>query len=182
MHIWKIINVERNYGITRIVILSILSFILAFSFSYAIISLEKETPYTDQYFLYFLMSMLLLYPIHKFVHFLFLIDYRKHMVFKIRFSVFKYPILKLKITKLVPKYRYITSLLAPFIFLNGLLIFCAVYFENLSHYFCLLFGLNCLICLIDLLNVNGMIRAPHHAYIEETPKGFEVLVPIYPKH
>jgi hypothetical protein len=181
MHIWKIINVEKNYGITRIVILSILSFIITFSLSYSIISLNKQTPYTDQYFLLFVVSIFLLYPLHKFFHYLFLIDYRKHMRFKIKFSVLYYPILTLKISKLVPKYRYILSLLAPFLFLNAFLLFCAIYFSAFSHYFCLLFGLNCLICLIDLLNVNGMIRAPHQAYIEETPKGFEVLVPIYSK-
>lgn len=178
MHCWKIINVERDFGTTRIIILSVLAFLLSFSFSYVLIGLERNVTYTDRYFMHFLVAAFFVYPLHKFIHYFSLIDFHSFIKLKLirryRFVWF----IQLKIKKVVPKYRYIISLFAPFIFLNGLLLYCAIIFPAYGHYFTLLFGYHCLICLIDLLNIKSMILAPHHAVIEETPKGYEVLVPI----
>ena len=178
MHCWKIINVERDFGTTRIILLSIILFILSFSFCYVSLSLNRTIPYTDAYFGYFTVALLSIYPLHKFFHYLLLIDYSKHMKLKIKrkFSVF--PFIHLKLNRHVPKYRYISSLLAPFILFNALLLYLASLMPAYTHYISFLFGVNCLICLLDLLNVSGMIRAPHSAIIEETPKGYEVLVPL----
>ncbi len=100
------------------------------------------------------------------------------MKLKIKRNYYIFPFIQLKLQHLVPKHRYINSLLAPFILFNGLLLYTASFLAPYTHYISFLFGVNCLICLIDLLNVKSMIRAPRNAIIEETPKGYEVLVPI----
>ena len=100
------------------------------------------------------------------------------MKLKVKLKFQALPFIHLKVIRFVPKYRYISSLLAPFILLNGSLLYIAIQVPIYTHYISLLIGTNCLFCLIDLLNVNGMIRAPHNAIIEETPKGYEILVPL----
>ena len=177
MHCWKIVNVERDFGTTRIFLLSVILFILSFSFCYVSLSFNRTVSYTDAYFGYFLFALFCIYPVHKLFHYLLLIDYGKHMKLKIKLK-FHLPFIHLKVNRFVPKYRYISSLLSPFIFLNGLLLYTATLLPNYTHYTSILIGTNCLICLIDLLNVKSMIRAPHNAIIEETPKGYEVLVPL----
>ena len=178
MHCWKIINIESDFGTARIVLLSAILFILSFSFCYVSLSLNRLVPYTDAYFGYFLAALVFIYPIHKFFHYLLLIDYSKHMKIKIRRKFHIFPLVHLKLKRAVPKYRYICSLLSPSILFNGLILYTASLLPAYTHYISFLFGVNCLICLIDLLNVNSMIRAPHNAIIEETPKGYEVLIPI----
>ena len=178
MHCWKIVNVERDFGTTRIFLLSVILFILSFSFCYVSLSFNRTISYTDAYFGYFLGVLLCIYPLHKAFHYLLLIDYTKHMKLKIKLKFLSLPFIHLKVNRFVPKYRYISSLLAPFILLNGFLLYIGTLLPAYTHYVSLLIGLNCLICLIDLLNVKGMIRAPHNAIIEETPKGYEVLVPL----
>lgn len=179
MHCWKIINIERDFGITRLVIMSCLMFVLAFSFSYVFLSYERLQPYTDNGIFIFILIALFIYPIHKFFHYLFLIDYRKVMRVKIKFRYHLFLIIHLKVKKIVPRYRYIISLMAPFILLNGLILYFGIAYPTYGHYASLLFGIHNLICVIDLLNIKSMIRAPYPAYIEETPKGYEVLIPIY---
>lgn len=182
MHCWKIVNVDRDFGTTRIVLLSVILFILSFSFCYVSLSLNRTISYTDAYFGYFLGALFGIYPLHKFFHFLLLIDYSKHMKLKIKLRFLSLPFIHLKVNRFVPKYRYISSLLSPFILLNGLLLYFATLLPLYTHYVSILIGANCLFCLIDLLNVKGMIRAPHNAIIEETPKGYEVLVPLDTKN
>lgn len=182
MHCWKIVNVKRDFGTSRIIILSVILFVLSFSFCYVSLSFNRTVPYTDEYFGYFVVVLICMYPLHKFFHYLLLIDYSKHMKLKIKRKFSVIPLIHLKINRFVPKYRYISSLLSPFILLNGLLIFTASQLHAYTHYVSILVGVNCLICLIDLLNVKSVIRAPHNAIIEETPKGYEVLVPLETKN
>ena len=69
MHCWKIVNVERDFGTTRIILLSVILFILSFSFSYICLSLNRKILYTDAYFGYFLGALFCIYPLHKFFHY-----------------------------------------------------------------------------------------------------------------
>jgi hypothetical protein len=178
MHCWKIINVEHDFGTTRIILLSFILFVLSFSFCYVSLSLSRTVPYTDAYFGYFIAALVFIYPLHKFFHYLLLIDYTKHMKLKIKRKFRIIPFIHLRLKNYIPKNRYVGSLLSPFILLNGLLLYAASQMPSYTHYISFLFGVNCLICLIDLLNVKSMVRAPRNAIIEETPKGYEVLVPI----
>ena len=177
MHCFKIINVNRSYGSVRIIILSAITFFISFCFSYVLLGFYKTQPFTDDGFKLFLLGLLFIYPLHKFIHYLFLIDYTQNMKVKIRRKYIVLPSIHLKIKKLVPKYRYLSSLIAPFILLSALFILLALSYPATIHYFSIYFAIHCSICLIDLLFVKDIITAPHSSFIEETPKGYEVLVP-----
>lgn len=177
MHCLKIINVNLTYGNARMIILSSITFFISFCFSYVLLGFNKTQPFTDNGFMLFLFGLFLIYPMHKFIHYLFLIDYTKNMKIKIRRKYMFLPSIHLKIKKLVPKYRYLSSLIAPFVLLSILFIFLALSYPTTIHYFSIYFAIHCSICLIDLLFVKDIITTPHNSFIEETPKGYEVLVP-----
>ncbi len=83
----------------------------------------------------------------------------------------------MRIKTLIPKNRYILTLLVPFILINSLLIILVLIFPQYAHYLCLLLAYHCSICLIDILYVKNLLLAPKDSVIEETPKGYEILVP-----
>lgn len=175
MHCWKTINIKYEYGITRLSILCSIIFILVFSFSFLFLGKIHPALYKDNFVWLFFICAFFLYPIHKIIHYFSLFGYRKSVKLRFRFEYI--PILNLRIKKTIPKNRYIFTLLTPFIFINSILIFLAIALPQYSHYTCLLLACHCSICLIDILYVKHLIRAPRSAVIEETPKGYEILVP-----
>lgn len=177
MHCWKTINIKREYRVNRLLMYGIIIFILVFSFSFITFGRNHPSNLNDDLFWLFVLLSLLLYPFHKYIHYFSLFSYRNSV--KLRFSYeFKFiPILHLRIKKVIPKNRYIFTLIAPFIFVNTLLVIVAIALPQYSHYTCLLLGFHCGICLVDLLHVKYLIPAPNNAVIEETPKGYEILVP-----
>ncbi|SOC40083.1 DUF3267 domain-containing protein [Ureibacillus acetophenoni] len=177
MHCWKTINIKHEYGITRLTLWSIIIFVLVFSLSFIIFGYLKPLVYSDDYTWLFLIILLLLYPIHKLIHYFGLFKYRKNVHFKIKFEFAFIPFIILRLKDLIPKNRYIIVLLLPFILINVLLGYVAYALPQYTHYSSILLAYHCSICLMDILCVKNLLPAPRNALIEETPKGYEILVP-----
>ncbi|MEK4495586.1 DUF3267 domain-containing protein [Ureibacillus sp. FSL W8-0352] len=177
MHCWKTINIKREYRTPRLVLYGVIIFILVFSFSFIIIGANRPLIYDAHHFPLFLLVCLLLYPLHKLIHYYSLFSYRKSVKLKWRFEFKLIPIVQIRIKKMLPKKRYMFILLTPFIIVNTLLILVAIFLPYYSHYACLLLGYHCGICLVDILYFIHLVKAPKNAVIEETPKGYEILVP-----
>ena len=118
MHCWKILNLEHHYGTTRIIIMGVITFLLVFSVSYVTFNLFNEEHYTDRLFWLFVIAVLTLYPIHKFLHFVALFDLRQHLKLRVRSQFYIIPVLHMRIREPLSKNRYILALLTPFIVLN----------------------------------------------------------------
>lgn len=177
MHCWKILNIKREYGVPRLTILSAIVFVLVFSLTFPFLGQIHPLLYKDNYLSLFLLIAFSLYPIHKLLHYYSLFDYRKYVKLKITLDFLKVPLIQMRIKTVIPKNRYIFTLLAPFILINTLFIFLSIYMPEYSHYTCLLLAYHCSICFIDMIYVKNVISAPRNALIEETPKGFEILIP-----
>lgn len=177
MHCWKVINIKHEYGTTRLFLYSAITFLFVFSFSF-IFSPVHPSLYKDDYFILFFITILFMYPIHKYTHYVSLFKNRRNVKLKWKVEYFIVPIFHIRIKKLINKNRYIFTLLAPFLFLNIMIILFAIFFPHYAHYFCLLLGFHTSICIPDLLYVKHLIKAPKDAMIEETPKGYEILVPL----
>lgn len=119
----------------------------------------------------------MIYPAHKLLHFMPLFSYRKSLRFSIEKQYSFLPVLSMRIHEPILKSRYVFALLVPFILLNLVLIIGAIMFPPFRHYFSILLAYHCGLCLIDLLYVKHLIHSPKTALIEETDKGFEILVP-----
>lgn len=177
MHCWKILNIRREYGTTRLILLSTIIFILVFAFTFPFLGQIHPLLYKDDFFWLFLIVVITFYPIHKLCHYYALFDYRKSVKLKLKFDFPIVPFIEMRIKTVIPKRRYIFTLITPFIVINSLLIFLSINIPQYSHYTCLLLAYHCSICFIDILYVKNLILAPKNALVEETPKGYEILVP-----
>ncbi|MCP1145866.1 DUF3267 domain-containing protein [Lysinibacillus endophyticus] len=177
MHCWKTINLKNEYGSTWLTIVSITIFIIIFSFTFVLFGQLHPSFYKDDWLWIFLIWGIFLYPLHKLTHYFSLFGYRKSVKLRIRRDFLIIPVLIMRIKKEIPKNRYIFTLLAPFIFINGFVISLILLFPQFTHFLCIILSYHCSICLIDILYVKDLISAPRDSVIEETPKGYEILVP-----
>lgn len=178
MHCWKVINIKHEYGTTRLVLLSSITFIIVFCFSFISFRVPPSF-YKDDYFWLFLLAVFLMYPIHKYIHYISLLNDRKKVKLKFKLEFYTIPIFQIRIKKLIHKNRYIFTLISPFIFLNAIILWLAFLFPHATHFVCLLLAFHCSICIPDILCTKHLVKAPKNAVIEETPKGYEILVPVY---
>lgn len=178
MHCWKTINIEREYGTTRFYLLTSILFVLVFCFSYILFSFNYKGRHVDRFLWLILTIIPFIYPIHKFLHYLVLFNYRKSIKLRLKIQYLFIPILQLRLRQGIPKRNYIVALLTPFIVLNTAIIIGGFSIPQYAHYFSLLLALHCSICLMDFLYVNHLMSAPSNAIIEETPRGYEILVPL----
>ena len=176
MHCWKMINIEHQYGRTRIGILSIMTFVIVFTSSYTFFNFFHNEPFSDRFFILFVLVLFFLYPIHKIMHFISLIDLREHVSFipKLQFGII--PIFHLRLVNPIPKNRYLLTLITPFIIINVTCILFILSFPQYTHYGTLVLAIHCGICVIDLLYAKHLLHTPKHAKIEETPRGYEILI------
>lgn len=177
MHCWKILNLEHHYGTTRILIMAITVFLTVFSLSYVTLNLFHDEHFTDRLFWLFIIAIIAIYPVHKYFHFLALFDLRQHLTLRVRIQFYFIPVLHMRIREPISKNRYILALLTPFIVLNIFILIGTYFFPAYTHYGTLLLAYHCSLCLIDILYVKYLLHSPKDAQIEETPKGYEILVP-----
>ncbi|KGR79967.1 DUF3267 domain-containing protein [Ureibacillus manganicus] len=177
MHCWKTFNIKHEYGTTRLTLWSVIIFVLVFSFSYISFGYLDPVQYTDDFVWLFFIALLFLYPIHKLVHYISLFKYRKNVQLKLKFDFTFIPVINIRLKDLIPKNYYIFVLLLPFLLINSLLIFVAYSVPEYTHYSTILLAFHSSICLMDILCVKNLLPAPKNAVIEETPKGYEILVP-----
>lgn len=177
MHCWKTINVQYQYGTARLFLLSSILFVLVFSFSYVGLSFHYTNFHNDQHIILAGLLTVLLYPLHKLLHFLSLVDYRRTLAFRFKIQYYFIPVLHIRLQQPIPKRRYLITLMTPFLSINTSLILLGLFLPALAHYISFLLAFHTSICLIDLLYVKHLRRAPKNALIEETPRGYEILIP-----
>lgn len=179
MHCIKTVNIEYEYGNTRIFILASILFFVTFCLSYCLTSFNYLQPHRSEGLLYFLIAVVFIYPIHKGFHILPLWILQKKMVFDFRIKFIFVPVLHTTFTTLIRRNEYLFALLLPTFIINIAFLFAAFMWKEYAHYFCLLFAYHSSICMIDLMLVRTIIKAPRNALIEETEKGYEILVPTW---
>ena len=177
MHCWKILNIYKQYGLPRILLWTVIAFILTLCVTFLAFTLNHTQPFNDDYFGIFALLVIALYPIHKGIHYLTLLDYKKEVVAEWQMMYTFVPTLHLRITEILPKRRYIITRLTPLITINSLLIVAMILAPQFTHYGSILIAYHTSICVIDILYVKNLVRSPKEAQIEETPRGFEILVP-----
>ena len=178
LHCWKILNIEREYGTRKMYLIALIHAVLTFSFSYVFLNLFNYAVYDDRHFMYFVCVVLLIYPLHKLLHFLPLFRHRHKMSIRLRRRLYGIPTIHMRIKEPIPKRLYIFSLLFPFLVLTTILLIVAVMFPTMTHYASILLGVHALLCAFDYIYIKHLIHSPTDALIEETPRGYEILVPL----
>lgn len=178
MHCWKTINIEREYGTTRLYLLATILFVLVFCFSYITFSFNYTGRHIDRYLWLVFLVLPLIYPIHKYLHYVALFHYKKSLVFRFKIQYHFVPIVHMRLQAGIPKWAYVFALVTPFFVLNTMFIIGGFLAPGYAHYFSVLLAYHCSICLMDFLYVKNLKSAPNNAIIEETPRGYEILVPL----
>ncbi|RST75165.1 DUF3267 domain-containing protein [Siminovitchia acidinfaciens] len=176
MHCWKAYYVDRKHHFFRRFFISSLVSLFVFIFSYVIMQTFAARQFNDEFFIVFLCSFLLLYPVHKLFHIVPIISYYKHMKWEIERHFRILPVIDIKVECPIPKKRFGIALILPFFTLNVLLIFCIFLLPQYGHYITILLAYHNGLSTFDLLYFKTLFLSPKNALVEENDEGYEILV------
>ncbi len=177
MNCWKTVNFTKQYGSQRLLFISSMTMLITFILLYIPIAyFLVPTSFYDNHFIMFVCGLGLMYPLHKFLHYLPLAHtgskVKKHLDWKFGF----YPIINIRVDEPINKQLFLFALFLPFFFITASLMIGCFIFPNYGHYFTILIAFHIGLSVPDIICGKSILSAPKHAYIEENDEGFEILV------
>lgn len=173
MHSWKSIHVSGRDGLYRLIMVSLITILLSFVLLYSVAHTFVEgVRLNDQYFSLFLLSLFILYPIHKLLHLLPL----KMNGISCRLVMKKHGRLKIRFTDPVTKIAYMISLIFPFVTIKIVGVIFIVLVPEYFHYTVLLLALHTGLCVEDFIYLKNIFRTPKSCLIDETEDSLEILI------
>lgn len=177
MQCWKSINLNQKYGNQRIFIISILIMLLSFITIYTFISLGNTTEQLrDDYDLIFLGGIIMIYPIHKFLHLLPLLFVAKKIKVQSRRPYKFLPVIDIQVKDPISKWLFLLSLLTPFVIISSTLLFFTIIQPLYSHYFTILLSIHIGICVPDFITFRSILHSPQNSYVEESEEDLKILI------
>ncbi|MBU8880012.1 DUF3267 domain-containing protein [Bacillus sp. FJAT-29790] len=177
MNCWKTVNFTKQYGSQRLFIMSSLTTLLTFIFIYVPAQyLFEATTFYDNYFLLFVVSLWLMYPIHKFFHYLPIAHHSRKVKKSVTFKYGIFPIIQIRVHEPMSKWLFMFALFTPFLVINSILLWACFIFPHYVHYFTILLAFHVGLCLPDLIWAKNVLSAPNRSYIEESEDGIEILL------
>ncbi|WP_077617140.1 DUF3267 domain-containing protein [Bacillus sinesaloumensis] len=177
MTCWKTINLSKDYGFHRIIMISMISMLITFILFYLpmILMYSSIEPKEDGS-LFFLFSLFLIYPVHALLHILpFWITGKKlKLTFKWVYGII--PIVSTRSKNALSKPFIILVMGTPFLFITGLMIGGCVLFPGYIHYFSIIAAINFGLCVPELIYIGQFIKAPKSCTVEEIEDGYDILI------
>ncbi|MEC5423699.1 DUF3267 domain-containing protein [Virgibacillus sp. C22-A2] len=177
MNCWKSINLTKEFGHSRLYIVSFLIGLLSFIFLYVPISIAQGTNHTNEAgFLPFIISLILLPTLHSLMHILPLILMKKRLkiIYKGKNKIL--PILNYYTKFHLTKKASLIVALAPTLLITIPGIAASYLFIDYSVYILLFTCVHIGITFIDFLYVLYIVKAPKKAFIENGNDGFDILI------
>ncbi|SFE26531.1 DUF3267 domain-containing protein [Alteribacillus iranensis] len=178
MNCWKSINVKKEYNTFRLLLLSILSMILSFIFSYLIFSLSHPgIVFAEIGMANTILFFLLLFPLHLVLDTIPLwlagvrMKLRRHQPNKSKILV-----VTMESKKPIGRNMYMLAVLFPTFFVGILSVWGALLFPSYAHLFIVLFSFNMGLSVYDFVYVKPLFSAPKHSYIEQKQNGLDILL------
>lgn len=169
------IDINARFGLPRIAFMSAVATIIMFLVSYEVMYFLSNTPLSDRHFLIFLLLVFMTYPLHKSIHLLFFLPYRKsfkvHKLTKRKWLIFY----NTYANQPVHKFYFCINLILPLIILSAMFVYLTILFPQYGHYFMFLLALNFGISITDLLYLKIIIFSNYGQYIEEHSTGINIL-------
>ncbi|WP_078548952.1 DUF3267 domain-containing protein [Litchfieldia alkalitelluris] len=177
MTCWKTINLYKDYGFHRIAIVSFFTMLIAFILLYLPLNLVYSTIHLNEDgLLLFMMTLLLIFPIHKLLHSLPLLFIGKKVKFSIERLFLGFPILSARHECMLTKRMIIIVLLTPFLFITGLMLYACSLFPQNIHYFTIIAAVHLGLCVSDFICLKQVIKAPRSCIVEEIEDGYDILI------
>lgn len=175
MNCWKTINLSKDYGFHRLIIVSVLTMMITFISIYLpLVVVFPSVQLKEGNFLLFLLLMACVVPCHKLLHAvpLWMSGYRVSLKMKLQAYV---PVIYIKTNCNVNKTNMLLSLLTPFLAITALMIAGLMNFPSYLHYFSLGIAFHTGLCITDFIFLNQLVKAPKKCVIEEADESFEIL-------
>ncbi|MEH7238389.1 DUF3267 domain-containing protein [Bacillus sp. JJ1562] len=177
MTCWKTINLSKDYGFHRIILISLISMFIAFILFYLPMNLlHSSTQLREDGAIYFLLALLLIYPLHATLHVLpFWITGKKlTLTFKWMYGII--PIVSTRSKHSLSKPFIIFVMGTPFLFITALMLCACVVFPGYIHYFSIIAAINFGLCVPDFIYLGQFIKAPRSCTVEEIEDGYDILI------
>ncbi|OLO36437.1 hypothetical protein BTR23_15330 [Alkalihalophilus pseudofirmus] len=176
MFCWKSVNITREFGNTRLKIVSITSAILFFLIYYLFLSSFIDVTNVNQYgVLSFIIGLFLVPLIHKLLHCvpIWLCGKKAKLTIKKRKFM---PILFCFIPNTISKRLCITASLFPLIMITTITTIGSIVSPEHLPYFVIYSAINFGLSIYDIIYVNYLIRAPKSSFIEDHYDEFHILL------
>lgn len=177
MNSWKTIDLSKQYGSCRIFHFTVFTILTSFVFIYTLFSVFSShvIMYDDQTMGFFTL-LLLLYPVHKLLHYLPMRLVCKKVKTCWSLKWWLVPTCKIYVHHPIRKNLYLMTLVLPFMVMSLLLVGCALAFPHYTHYFTILLSLHTGLCVSDFIYAKNLIGSPGRSFIEEHGEGYDILV------
>lgn len=145
-------------------------FYLPMNLMYSSIKLKEDGS------IYFLLALLLIYPLHASLHVLpFWVTGKKLTVtFKWMYGII--PIVSTRSKHSLSKPFIIFVMGTPFLFITALMLGACVVFPGYIHYFSIIAAINFGLCVPEFIYLGQFIKAPKSCTVEEIEDGYDILI------
>lgn len=176
MNCWKSININKDYGLQRLIILSFLISLCYFIIFYVTLSLLFPTVhYNGISFSYLVLSMLLVFPIHKFLHCLPVWLMGRKAYLQLRFENYMFPMIYCKYPSVLPKAVSLVATIAPTVLITSGSIIGCLLFPTYIPLFSIFSSLNIALGITDAIYIIHLWNAPRSAFLEDNHFSFHIL-------
>ena len=176
MNCWKSVNVHEEYGVQRIIIISIIISLLTFILLFTSFSLLfSGVDISSSYFWLLCLSIIAMFSLHKMCHALPILFTKRKFRLKWYFA-FIVPICEIKTKKSFSKIESYAIFTMPLILITSFLLMATFVFPTHFHYFAMLIALNVGLSVPDVLFLSHIKSAPKACQIEELEEGYDILV------
>ena len=176
MNCWKSVNLDKQYGLKWITLVSIFTALLSFIILNVPFSiLHQVNQVNDSGIILFLVAIVLLPTLHSFMHILplFLLKRRINLIILRKKAL---PVFTFYTDSHISKNSFIISALAPTILITIPGIIATLLFPSIYIFFLLITSLNIGMSFLDYLTILHLIKAPKNSFIENGDEGFDILL------
>ncbi|MBD1380712.1 DUF3267 domain-containing protein [Metabacillus arenae] len=176
MNCWKTINLSKDFGFQRLLLISLITMISAFiSFYVPLNFIHSNVQLQEDHFLLFMCFIFITFIVHKLLHFIVLIACGQKVSLKMEMLLF-YPQLRIRACHSISKNLMLLSLVTPFVILTPIFLWASVYFPQYYHYFAMLAAFHTGCCVPDFIYIRQLVFAPKYSLVEEDKDDFEILI------
>ncbi|GAA0471171.1 DUF3267 domain-containing protein [Alkalibacillus silvisoli] len=177
MTCWKTVNISKEFGQNRLLILSIFLGIISFIVLFIPFSiLHQNVLLHDPVFWQVLLGLLILPILHKLAHAFPIAFTRKEFKLKWYFKYKYIPLLKLNVRSSLSKRTSIIMILAPTLVITLPLLVGALAFPTFYPILIVFASIHIGISLTDWLILSFFIKAPKKCIVEKSKNNYDILV------
>ncbi|MBU9712651.1 DUF3267 domain-containing protein [Evansella tamaricis] len=174
MNCWKTISIENDFGKERLWFLSATMMIAYFMFFFVIFRTFVSTAtLEDLGILFLLITLIIVIPLHLFLHCLPIWISGKKASFGFRKKQWPYFYFSTKLP--LTKQLIIISTSSPVIVITSASIIASIIYPQWVHYIAMMSALNFGLCIYDIVTIKHLMSAPKESFIEEHGDGYHIL-------